>query len=69
MKVLVTGGAGFIGSHVVDILLEAGHEAIIIDSLWEMGGGRIENVNPGARFVKMDVRDAELQDLFEAERP
>ena len=43
MKILVTGGAGFIGSHVVDVLLEAGHQAAIVDNLWEHGGGRMEN--------------------------
>jgi len=69
MKVLVTGGAGFIGSHVVDILLEAEHEVAIVDNLWKRGGGRMENVNPRARFYKVDVRDDALADVFERERP
>ena len=69
MKVLVTGGAGFIGSHVVDVLIEAGHTVSIVDNLWEHGGGRMENVHPEARFYKVDVRDEAMAEIFEAERP
>jgi UDP-glucose 4-epimerase len=65
----VTGGAGFIGSHVVDAYVEAGHEVIAVDNLWEYGGGRRENVHAGARFVEMDIRDPAFAALIRAERP
>ncbi|HNT74697.1 MAG TPA: GDP-mannose 4,6-dehydratase [Anaerolineae bacterium] len=69
MKILVTGGAGFIGSHVVDAYVAAGHDVLILDSLWSEGGGRRENINPRARFYQLDIRSAEAADLIVAERP
>jgi GDP-mannose 4,6 dehydratase len=51
MKILVTGGAGFIGSHVVDVLIEAGHEVSIVDNLWEQGGGKLDNLHANAGFA------------------
>lgn len=66
MKVLVTGGAGFIGSHVVDAYLEQGHPVVIVDDL---STGRESNLNPAAVFYKMDIRDPALAQVFEAERP
>ena len=69
MKVLVTGGAGFIGSHVVDVLIEAGHSVSIVDNLWEHGGGKLENVNPKATFYKIDICDTALSEVFKKEQP
>ncbi len=69
MKVLVTGGAGFIGSHVVEALLQAGHEVCVVDSLWERGGGRLSHVPAGVAFYKVDIRDKTLCDVFASERP
>ncbi|HYI10242.1 MAG TPA: NAD-dependent epimerase/dehydratase family protein [Thermoanaerobaculia bacterium] len=54
MKVLVTGGAGFIASHVVDAYVERGHEVTVIDDL---SSGRRENVNPAAELIVADLRD------------
>ncbi len=69
MNILVTGGAGFIGSHVVDALIEAGHHVAIVDNLWEHGGGKLENINPKANFYKMDVRASNLDEIFQKEKP
>lgn len=67
MKILVTGGAGFIASHVADAYIEKGHEVIVADNL---STGKKENVNPKARFVEVDItsRD-EISALIAAERP
>jgi UDP-glucose 4-epimerase len=66
MKILVTGGAGFIGSHVVDAYLELGHEVVVVDNL---SSGSIGNLNPKAKFYKMDIRDSDIEDLFKNEKP
>ena len=65
-KVLVTGGAGFIGSHVVDLFVSKGYEVVIVDDL---STGRVSNLNPAAKFYKIDIRDPKLRDIFDAERP
>ena len=63
---LVTGGAGFIGSHVVDRLVGDGFRVVVVDSL---ATGRREAVHGGAAFHELDVRSPRLADLFKAERP
>lgn len=65
-KILVTGGAGFIGSHVVDTYLEAGHSVVVVDNL---ATGKRENVNPAAAFYEVDIRNEKLGEVFERERP
>jgi UDP-glucose 4-epimerase len=66
VKILVTGGAGFIGSHVVDAFLAAGHEVAVVDNLTT---GDERNLNPRARLHAVDLRSARLAQVFEAERP
>lgn len=66
MKALVTGGAGFIGSHVVDALLRDGHDVSIVDNL---ATGRRENVAPGARLWELDIGHPGLKEVFDRERP
>lgn len=66
MKILVTGGAGFIGSNVVDAYIEAGHEVVVVDNLYT---GRRENIHPDARFYLLDIRAPELHKVLEHERP
>jgi UDP-glucose 4-epimerase len=65
-KILVTGGAGFIGSHVVDLFIGKGFEVVILDDL---STGRASNLNPSARFYQMDIRDPKIREVFDAERP
>jgi len=65
-KILVTGGAGFIGSHVVDLFVAQGYEVVIVDDL---STGRASNLNPAAKFYQLDIRDPKLRDVFESERP
>ena len=60
--VLVTGGAGFVGSHLVDAYLSAAWKVVVVDDLFT---GRAENVNPRAEFHHMDIRDPRLEVLFQ----
>lgn len=66
MKILVTGGAGFIGSNVVDGYIKEGHEVVIVDDL---SSGRLENINPKAKFYLVDIRSKEMEKIFEIEKP
>lgn len=65
--VLVTGGAGFIGSHIVDLLIKNNYEVVIVDDL---SSGREENINKEARFYKLNISDQKgLTEVFEQEKP
>ncbi len=66
MKCLVTGGAGFIGSHLVDQLILAGHEVLVVDDL---SHGTKKQINKGASFKKLDIRSAKLARVFNDFRP
>jgi len=65
MKVLVTGGAGFIGSHVVEKLLKEQCEVVIIDNL---STGLQENINAAAKFIKLDIRSNQILQVFTEEK-
>ncbi len=66
MRILVTGGAGFIGSNLVDTLINLGHDVAVIDNL---SSGLRKNLNPKARFYEMDIRDKKLFEVFQREKP
>lgn len=66
MKILVTGGAGFIGSHIVDACVSVGHEVAVLDDL---SAGQRRWIHPSARFYEMDIRDSRLSHVFEQEHP
>ena len=65
MNILVTGGAGFIGSNVADAFIKAGHKVVIVDNLYM---GDMKNVNKKAKFYKMDVRDKRISGVIKKER-
>ncbi len=66
LKSLITGGAGFIGSHVADILIRNGHGVAIVDDL---SAGDKKNINPKAKFYKMDIQDPGISEVFQKEKP
>lgn len=60
-KIIVTGGAGFIGSHITDLLIEEGHEVFVLDNL---SSGRLENVNKKANFIEIDILNSNTSKYF-----
>ena len=66
MRVLVTGGAGFIGSHTVDALIARGADVVVVDRL---STGRRENLNPKAAFYELDIADPAFEEICLRVRP
>jgi len=67
MNILITGGAGFIGSNVVDALVEKGHKVVVVDDL---STGKKENLNPNAQFFNIDLREKDaLEEVFQNSKP
>jgi len=66
VRILVTGGAGFIGSHVVDGFLKAGHEVAVVDDL---STGNRANLDSAVKIYQNDIRDASLEDVFKDFKP
>ena len=66
MKILITGGAGFIGSHLQDRLIKEGHRVVIVDNL---STGKKENLNPRAKFYKADICGSKISQIFKKEKP
>ncbi len=66
MKLLVTGGAGFIGSNIVDAAIAAGYEVVVVDNL---SAGCREFINPAAKFYHVDINSPEIKEVFDRERP
>lgn len=66
MKIICIGGAGFIGSHVVDALIKKGYKVVVIDDL---SMGKMENLNPKVRFYGLDIRSKKISKIFEKEKP
>jgi len=66
MKILVTGGCGFIGSHIADRIIAMGHDVSVIDNL---STGRRENLNPKARLYECDIREKEAGRIISEEKP
>lgn len=66
MKILITGGAGFIASHLADACIEAGHEVVIVDNLRT---GSRRNLNPKAKFYECDICDPAVEEIFAREKP
>ena len=66
MKVLVTGGAGFIGSHIVDQLIKEAHEVVVVDNLVT---GKKRNLHPDARFHKLDILSPKIAKVLQQEKP
>jgi len=61
MNILVTGGCGFIGSHIVDAYIDLGHSVWVIDNL---STGDIKNLNPKAKLIEIDITDSDIEKIF-----